>query len=382
MKTTVFRIVLNTVVMCLAAGHLAAQPPGKGSGKPGGASKPAPDIVYMSDDDTTAALSQAAIRGTVLAADGLGGSDVSLQKSKAGRNYFNIAISPDGRQMAWIQLGSGMASTARTIIVGAPGSKGSAVYTSTYGDGNPLLEYGFDSLAWGRDCGDPTASVLVFSSFDPLGIFAIRFDGNGRSAPFPLLVFDTSQGVWFTPDAYAFSPSGQHLAYGGMGSDGSYGLWLLPMCADYPAVPTKLRSYGLVNGWPPIISSDWSRWGDRLALSVIVGPNPGFKWRDIEIIDLNYTSPADNNGIENVSFAGSRILDLDDLFTAESSEHTPQWGPSAIGAVCQRIAFSQSSDIAPRALYLLDVNDGSGNLCEINVPLKLAAQFPRALDWK
>ena len=381
MNTRKTNIVLTAAALCLAVGQLSAQPPGKNGGKPGGASKPVPDIVYLSDDRSTDALSQVGIRGTALSADGLGGSDLSLQKSKAGRNYGSVAWSPDGKLMAWLESGLGMLSNSRSILVGTPGSKGTAVFTSAWGDGKPYLGSNWDSLAWGNDCNDPATTVLVFGSYDPFGIFAIRLVDGQPGEPVPLMVLDTSDGIWTSHGAFAFSPTGQHLAFGGSGPDASYGLWLLPMCtAD--RTPVRLRTYAFVNGWDPIISADWSRWGDRLALSVITAPDPGYQWRDIEIFDLNYIDPAQNAGVEVVTLRGVRRIDLDDQFTAASSEHSPQWGPSARGAACQRIAFSQSSDIAPRALYLLDVNDGSGGLCEIDVPLKLPAKYPRAIDWK
>lgn len=381
MNTRIPKLALTAGVICLAVGQLAAQPPGKGGGKPGGGSKPAAAIAYLSDDNSTAALSQAAIRGTALSVDGLTGSDLSLLRSKAGRSYGSVAWSPDGTRLAWIETGLGMTSTAHSILVGAPGSKGTAVYTSTWGDGKPLLGTNPDSLAWGRDCTDAESSVLVFGSYAPFGIFAIRFVDGQPGEPVPLMILDTSTGSWVPHGAFAFSPSGQHLAFGGSGPDGSYGLWLLPMCTP-DHTPRQLLSYGFVNGWEPIISADWSRWGDRLALSVIVGPEEDYPWRDIEIVDLNYVNPAENDGVEDVTFAGVRRIDLDERFTPESSEHSPQWGPSAKGAACQRIAFSQSSDIAPRSLHLLDVSDGSGVQCELDVPLNLAAKYPRALDWQ
>jgi hypothetical protein len=271
-----------------------------------------------------------------------------------------------------------MVSTPNSILVGAPGSKGTAVFLSEPGDGKPQLMTLVDSLAWGPDCNDPAATVLVFSSVDPWGIFAIRFVGDQPSEPIPLMVLDTSTGSWVSPSALAFSPQGQYLAFGGSGPDASYGLWLLPMCtADH--TPVQLRSYGFVNDWAPIISADWSRWGDRLALSIIVGPDPAYDWKDIQIVDLAYLFAG---GVEQVTLAGTRMLNLDDVFTPASSEHSPQWGPSAAGDSCQRIAFSQSSEIASRSLFLLDVDDGLGSPCALDTPLRIDAKLPRALDWK
>jgi hypothetical protein len=377
MESLYLRGAVAALALCLAAGLLAAPPPGKGGGKPGGGAKLPPDIVYLSDDGSTVALDQAAIRGIALAANGLGGSDLSLRKSKAGRDRGSVAWSPDGTRMAWIETGLGMVSTPNSIMVGAPGSKGTAVFTSEPGDGKPQLNQGFDSLAWGPDCDDPAATVLVIPSRDPWGIFAIRFVNDRPSEPIPLMVPDLRDGM-VVPSAFAFSPQGQYLAFGGSGPDASYGLWLLPMCTG-SGEPWLLSSYGFASGWPPIISADWSRWGDRLVLSLITGPDPAYPWRDIQIVYLAYLFAG---GVEQVAFTSARTLNLDSFFTAASSEHSPQWGPSAEGASCQRIAFSQSSDIAPRSLYLLDVDGGSGSPCELNEPQQIDAKWPRALDWK
>jgi hypothetical protein len=377
MKSLYLRTATTALALCLATSLLAAPPPGKGGGKPGGSDKPVPDIVYLSDDGSTMALDQAAIRGIALAADGLSGSDLSLRKSKAGRDRNSVAWSPDGTRMAWIEIGLSMGSTPKSIMVGTPGSKGMAVFTSEPGDGKPQLNEGFDSLAWGPDCDDPAATVLVFPSWDPWGIFAIRIVNDQPSEPVPLMVPDEIDGL-VSASAFTFSPAGQYLAFGGSVPDGSYGLWLLSMCtAEH--TPFQLRQYGFVYGRPSIISADWSRWGERMALSIITGPNPGYDWRDIQIVDLDYFF---GGGVEQVTFSRARMLDLDGIFTAESSEHSPQWGPSSARDLCQRIAFSQSSDIAPRSLYLLDVNNGSGSPCELDTPLQIDAKWPRALDWR
>lgn len=377
MKTISSRVALTTLILWLTTALLAAPPPGKGGGKPGGGDKPMPDIVYLSDDGSTMALDQAAIRGIALAADELSGSDLSLRKSKAGRDRGSVAWSPDGTRMAWIEIGLGMVATPGSIMVGAPGSRGTAVFTSEPGDGKPQLNQGFDSLAWGPDCDDPAATVLVFPSWDPWGIFAIRFVNGQPSEPIPLMVPDSSDGL-VSPSAFTFSPAGQYLAFAGSVPGNRYGLWLLPMCtADH--TPLQLRQYGFVHGRPSIISADWSRWGDRMALSIITGPDRAYDWKDIQIVNLDYSF---DGGVEQVFVSQARTLNLDGIFTAESSEHSPQWGPSAEGAACQRIAFSQSSDIAPRSLYLLDVDDGSGNRCELDQPLQITAKWPRALDWK
>jgi hypothetical protein len=91
MKSLYLRAAVAALALCVAVGLLAAPPPGKGGGKPDGGAKLPPDIIYLSDDGSTAALDQAAIRGIALAADGVSGSDYSLRKSKAGRDRGRVA---------------------------------------------------------------------------------------------------------------------------------------------------------------------------------------------------------------------------------------------------------------------------------------------------
>lgn len=375
--------ILITVVMLVSAlpAAQAAGPNSPGS-KPGGGGKspPNPDIVYMSDDDSTAALYQSAVRGITLTADGLGGRDSSLQKSKAGRSYTNIVWSPGGNRVAWIEKGLGMISTPISIVVAAPGSKGSPVYTYAPGSGTPSVTGDIDSLAWGPDCDDSSASMLVFASYSPYRIYGIRFVDGQAGQPMQLLELPEFDGAT-PPHAFAFSPTGRHLAFAGFDHEAQYGIWMLPMCtADRtPFMVVSGEEIG-GTGWAQIQSMDWSRRGDRLALSVTTGPLPANQWRDLKIVNLNYLSTSageqitGHNGVWNV--------DLDDVFTAASSEHSPQWGPSSPEAACQRLAFSQSSDIAPRSLYLLDINQSYVGGCEVNEPIRLNARVPRALDWK
>ena len=105
-----------------------------------------------------------------------------------------------------------------------------------------------------------------------------------------------------------------------------------------------------------------------------------FDWRDLKIVYLDYLNEGD---VEQVlGHEGIVTINLDGQFTAASSEHSPQWGPSAADAECQRIAFSQSSD-AGRRLYLLDIGpNGLLASCGIPAPQLLGAKWPRALDWR
>jgi hypothetical protein len=354
----------------------AGKPVGVGGG--GAKTPPNPDIVYLSDDGSTAALSQAAVRGVVLAT----GTDVSLQRSKAGRTYGSIAWSPDGQRMAWIELGLGMVGTPHSIVVAAPGGKPVVVYTAAPGDGNPMASTGTDTLAWVPDCTDTAVSHLVFAGDPPTGIYALRIvDGQPVGVPEQLMatvVPPANVGAVF-PGAFAVSPRGRHLAFAGSGStDPAYGVWVLPLCtADH--TPFLLLSMGEIggSGWAPVMSMDWSRHGERLALSVLTNS----PWRDLKIAALNYTYGAEAGDEQILGNPRIWTVDLSARFGTASSEHSPQWGPSPAAGGCQRIVFSQSSD-AGRGMYLLDIGDGQLGGCTINAPQPLSAKWPRALDWK
>jgi hypothetical protein len=377
------RMTLVALVFCLATVPVTnAARPGGGGG--GGKTAPDPEIIYMSDDGSTEALSQGAVRGIDLAADGASGSDLSLLRSKSGRLYHAVAWSPDGKLAAWYEIGLGMVSTPESIVVAPTGGKPVPVFTSMPGDGQPQLSTSTDALAWGPDCSGNAQSILVFASHDPAGIYGIRFKAGVAGAPEPLMLQTVDPQYWVFPSAFAFSPSGQYLAFAGSGSisgKSSYGVWLLPMCPEGGA-PFRLLSSSEIGGrgMGPVMSIDWSRHGDRLALSVTTGPDPSYPWRDLKIAYLNYLKVG---GVEQVlEHNGVVTIDLDEQFTAASSEHSPQWGPSAAGEECQRIAFSQSSD-AGRKLYLLDIGpNGLLASCGIPVPRLLSAKWPRALDWK
>ena len=346
----------------------------------GGRPVPAPDIMYMSAKGATEALSQAAVRGITLAEDGLSGDDISVQKSRAGREGQNIAWSPDGERLAWVEIGLRMRSTPHSIMVATPGRKAAAVHTSVPGDGHPQISGSVDSLAWGPDCTDPSVSVLVFSTYDPYAIFGIRFVAGQPGQPEKLAEFEARDGM-IEPRALAFSPTGQHLAFAGWSDASTYGVMMLPMCTpDHtPFMVVPGSEFGGTGG-SPIRSMDWSRHGDRLALSVTTSPDLAYPWRDLEIVQLSYLY---SGGTEQVAgYAGVWAIDMTAKFTAASSEHSPQWGPASEGSPCQRLAFSQSSEATPRSLYLLDINDGHVGGCEIDAPLKLSAEHPHALDWK
>jgi WD40 repeat protein len=362
---------------------LAAWQPSIAAGKPGGGGAgtpaPTPDILYMSDDGSTQALDQSAVRGIALGSDGVSGTDLSLQSARAGRIPRSVAWSPDGTRAAWFELGRSMTATPTSIMVGAPSGKATAVFASVPGDGNPDVNTVTDGLAWAPDCRDPAKSVLVFSSTSPAGIFAIRFTNGQPGAPVQLFSLNVGNGMWFFPTAFAFSPTGRHLAFAGSGATSEYGVWLLDMCT--PDLPPQMLLTAVQvggTGLGPVVSMDWSRHGERLALSVTVGAEP-YPWRDLKIADLAYTF---DGKTEAVSGVGVWRIDLDSVFGTASSEHSPQWGPAAAGAACERIAFSQSSDVAPRRLYLLDIKAGATATCGPGTLRQLSAKYPRALDWK
>jgi hypothetical protein len=245
-----------------------------------------------------------------------------------------------------------------------------------------MASNGTDTLAWVPDCTDPTASHLVFAGDPPTGIYALRMvDGQPVGAPEQLMatVVPPANVGSISPGAFTGSPYGQHLAFAGSGSsDAQYAVWLLPLCtADHtPFLLLSLQDIG-GSGWAPVMSMDWSRHGERIALSVLTNS----PWRDLKIAALNYAYDVATRDEQILGSSGIWTVNLASQFGTASSEHSPQWGPSPAAGGCQRIAFSQSSD-AGREMYLLDIGDGRIGGCTINAPQALGAKSPRALDWK
>lgn len=363
-----------------------------GGGKPSpGGNKvlPDPDIVYMSDDDSSNALWQASVRGIdFVETNGVASSrDLSLLRSKAGRQYQSIVWSPDGKQIAWIELGNGMASTPVSILVGAPGRKPVVVYSADPAV-SPRPIYGEDMLAWGWACDDNghTRSILAFASTIPAvagegsrwGIFGIVFvDGKPQGPPTVLWQFQVptlDSLVRNLPHAFAFAPQGCELAFAGTteSEPGSpvYGIWKLhtgngSTVALRPDAPFHPHSM------------DWDRHDNHDRLLLAITNARSRDWRNLMIIDL----------------VGESETELE-LFTGEagyegySSEHFPQWGP-ATNDGCERIAFSRGwwdtnpeTGVFQRALYLLDLDLSGTRSCQYSSPVRIDADWPRALDWK
>jgi hypothetical protein len=361
---------------------------------------PSPDIVYTSYGSN--APSSPAIRGVTLASDGLSGTDGQLAKAKANRDSGSIVWSPDGTRYAWVE---GAWQQTRSIMVAAPGQAPTPVYSAVYDTTDPYPSDGADVLDWGVSC--TGTSVLVFSANglppSPAGIWAIYDPELKGAGHIPQLISNIGNA-----SGLALSPTGQHLAFRYLSTN--EGVSMLPMCssdktpvvlvekaaigaADDPCIdPSQPRSpSNMCNPDSAIVSIDWSRHGDRLALSVEVGPDPNYPWRDLKIAYLDYALSA--AGKETVAARASNPvftvnLDNDSRFGAASSEHSPRWGPNEPRAACQRIAFSQSagasdsSTTTGRNLYLLDVNDNGIGSCQVNTPQLLTSKTPRALDWK
>jgi len=356
------------------AGKPVGGKPGPGGTKP----PPNPDIVYMSANSRT--VNGPAIRGFALESN----TDIELAKAKNGRGKGSIAWSPDGKWYAWIE----MVSQTSSILVAAPGQEARVIFSAQWGDSSKPYPDGYnsDQLAWGPGC-SPGTTILVFQGFggpnnSPQGIYAID---NPEQDGAPFIPRQLSPQA--NASGFALSPTGQHLAY--RYSSSNERVLALPLCPapGSPFVLVPKTDVGGTDDYWAISSMDWSRGGDRLAMSVVVGPDPDYPWRDLKIAYLSYSI---SNGTETVgSLQGVRTINLDSIFGAASSEHSPRWGPSAFGESCQRIAFSQSagasdgSSMNGRRLFLLDVGTLSGTTsCQINVPLELGAREPRAIDWK
>lgn len=263
-----------------------------------------------------------------------------------------------------------------------------------------------DRLAWGPGCSG--GSVLVFLGFggpneSPQGIYAIdnpELDG----APF------TPRLLHPQPNAggFALSPDGGKLAFtAGYGPTETVSS--VPMCSSSPITATPLLTWDDFDApeyhtcfdvpedsstpspcpcstypgkfcvdypYPAVQSIDWSSDGKRLALSVTVGPDPDYPWRDLKIAYLQGSTWV------------VRPIDLDPVLGAASSEHSPQWGPNSGGDGCQPMAFSQSagasdgSDLNGRRLFLLDVPASAGSTSDCGSLVEVNARSPRAIDWK
>jgi hypothetical protein len=383
-----------------------------GRGRPPPAS---PDIVYMSS--SSKAPARPAIRGVsvTITGDTVSSTDTQLAKALAGRDWTSIAWSPDGSRFAWIE---GQAEESRKIMWARPGN-GPAVLYQPSDVSDAYVSGGSDGLAWASDaCSGDGGSILVFArapkwdatrqQYTELpAIMGIDIDPAspdstpGHGSPRVILMASN-------PNGFAFSPTGDHLAFNaGYGTNEKVSL--LPMCGSSPTPMTLLiwddfraaryphacddnpgsacpcggNSETVCFSYPdPAVQSiDWSGDARRLALSVTVGPDPAYDWRDLRVAYLDWNEAGQ-------TFAKSSVVDvqLDSAFGSASSEHSPQWGPSAQDNDCERLAFSQSagaidgSTMNGRRLYLYDLV--ASNTACFSGPREMSARDPRAIDWK
>jgi hypothetical protein len=413
-----------SILFCLAAqapveaaGVGPSPDAGTGGAKGGpGKTAPNPSIVYMSS--SSYAPDKPAIRGVAFTVTGdtVSGSDAQLAKALQGRDRGSIVWSPDGSRYAWIE---GQYGQMRKIMWARPGKAPTVLYQPSDVT-DPFVWGGSDGLAWGSACSGG-GSTLVFtreSKWDDAqqayteqtAIMAIDIAApppESDVAPShdpPRLVRDV-----IYPNGFAFSPLGRHLAFNAGYGPGEK-VSILPMCVQDPA-PVTLLTWGdfgaptyanacqndypqggcYCNGnpaatcpsypSPAVHSIDWSGDGHRLALSVTAGPDPDYPWRDLRIAYLVW-----NETLGTYAKGTVVPVNLDSEFGPASSEHSPQWGPSASDDDCERLAFSQSAGVSDgstmngRRLYLYDLVTSS-TAC-LNGPRELAARDPRAIDWK
>jgi hypothetical protein len=364
---------------------------GKPGGQPGSGAKvpPNPDIVYMSAASNNFSTSE--LRGVTLSPDRMTSTDSSLLKSATDRELYSVAWSPDGSRFAWIERGA--------IMAAAPGGKPTVLYAPA-SPGDPIVLGNPDTLAWARDCANSAASVLVFHSGGPYALQLIKIGSDGTVTGPELLYDNSSEFVGIDPvtgaeiwaasysASFAFSPTGQHLAFFAYSKRLDPGIHTIAMCPIQGSaargepemlVPAQdLQGFGA----DPVISVDWSRSGRRLALPVTTSTDSAYPWRDLRVVDLEYSVNV-TKGIESVVYYGSvRTLDsLAQHFGSASSELSPQWDPSSAGESCERLAFSQSSDTG-RKLYLVDFSTGTGCSGTPETPQLVSAKNPRALAWR
>ena len=374
-----------------------------------------PDIVYLSSSSKAPARS--AIRGVAvtITGDTVSSTDTQLAKALAGRDWTSIAWSPDGSRFAWIE---GQADATRKIMWARLGSAPTVLYEPNVVS-DAYVWGGSDGLAWGSDaCSGDGGSILIFARAakwdattqqytEQPAIMGIDIDpASPDSTPghgSPRLILLASY-----PNGFALSPTGDHLAFNaGYGTNERVSL--LPMCGSSPTSTTLLTwddfraaryPYACYDDpgticpcggnaetvcfnypSPAVHSIDWSGDARRLVLSVTVGPDPAYDWRDLRVAHLEWNE-ADQ------TFAKTSVVDvqLDSFFGSASSEHYPQWGPSAQDNDCERLAFSQSagasdgSTMSGRRLYLYDLV--TSNTACFGGPREMSARNPRAIDWK
>jgi hypothetical protein len=384
-------------------------------GKPAPSAPPNPDIVYMSSSSN--APSKPAIRGVAVTVTGgtVTSTETQLSKPLDGRSHVSVVWSPDGSRFAWIE---GRDVPTAKIMWARPGGAPSVLYEP--GDVyDPHVWGGSDVLAWSNACSG-VGSVLVFAraaKWDPVfevytevpAIMGIDIEpaSPGSSTP-PAHGSPRVIRVEPDPNGFALTPSGSHLVFNsGYGENEKVSV--VSMCtpsapattlltwADFAAAryayacsddplstcPCNGNTANVCYTYPsPTVHSiDWSDDQRRLALSVTVGPDPWYDWRDLRVAYLEWDA-------DTQAFATDRVerIDLDAVLGPASSEHSPQWGSGPANGDCERLAFSQSagandgSTMNGRRLYLYDLVTIS-TAC-LDGLREIPARDPRAIDWK
>jgi hypothetical protein len=383
-------------------------------GKPAPSAPPNPDIVYMSSSSN--APSKPAIRGVAVTVTGgtVTSTETQLLKPLDGRSAGSVVWSPDGSRFAWIE---GREPPTAKIMWARPGGAPSVLYAPS-DEYDPHVWGGSDVLAWSNACSG-VGSVLVFAraaKWDPVleqytessAIMAIDIEpaSPGSEPPShgsPRLIRAATR-----PNGFAVSSTGSHLVFNS-GYQENERVSVVSLCTSSAPATTLLTWADFAaarysqacsdepdatcpcNGnighvcyeypIPAVQSIDWSDDQRRLALSVTVGPDPLYPWRDLRVAYLDWDADAQ-------AFTKNRVerIDLDAVFGPASSEHSPHWGSGAANGDCERLAFSQSagandgSTMNGRRLYLYDLVTTS-TAC-LDGLREIPARDPRAIDWK
>jgi WD40 repeat protein len=351
------------------------------AGKPGGggsAPPPNPVIVYTSSDNS-GVTGLAAIRGVTLGSDGVTATDTGLVNAANNRVIRAIAWSPDGSRFAWVD-DDGVNQFFRAAALDGSSS---ILYDTSSDPGTTQVNADSDGFAWGPNC-ERTDSVLAFMGGNPYAVRLIRASAGAGQPPLQITPTLGTTNIVEGARAFAFSPTGQHLAFFGSIAGVGYGVMVMPMCSS-SYDPRLLVPESALRDSPNIavgvVSMDWSPDGKRLAVSYYRHDDLD-PWHDVKIIDLasNYSN---SKGVEDVTGYGA-ITTMPGTagFGFESSEHSPTWGPAPGTSNCQRLAFARSTKRG-RYIYLVDIPTAAGITCQqLPLPQQIASKGARAIDWK